>query len=531
MSGLNKRKPDLLLGYIFLLLLPAFLINLGLMPFILDEATRANVALEMIHSGNYITPTINGVFYYNKPPLFNWILVLFVKLTGSESEFVFRLPVVISLLLFSFTVYLTQRRIFGKKVAFFTALALLSCGRILFYDSYKGLIDITFSWVIYLQFWAVFYYFRKRQWWNLFFLAYIFSLLAFLMKGLPALVFLGITLLVHFISRRKFLKLFSIQHVSAFLLLLLIVALYFLAYSKYNSLENYFDALWAESAKRTFIDNPFLESIKHIVTFPFEFIYHFLPWTLLVVLLFKKGVLKFIWQNELSKYFSLVFLANILVYWVSPAIYARYLFMFLPLFFGVIIYVWSEFYAQQQDLRIYILKYLFLAGGALIVVGIIIFPAFISLENYDRFWLKYSFVLFLVALLLILYIQNRREWLLGFFALLLVSRVVFNFFILPDRVRTGTDDYQKSGAIVAASLSKGHELYLLDNTRIQHVSTYYIMRERNDILMRWYGKPQPGSYYILERDSLQYYPGLDSIFTFETRIEGLKLTLVEKKSD
>ena len=63
-------------GFFLLLLfaLPAFFINLGLLPLFADEPTRANVALEMILSGNYSVPTIGGEYYYNKPPFYNWIL-------------------------------------------------------------------------------------------------------------------------------------------------------------------------------------------------------------------------------------------------------------------------------------------------------------------------------------------------------------------------------------------------------------------------------------------------------------------------
>ena len=128
--------------YILLLIIPAFFLNLGILPFIHDEAIRANVTLEMIFSGNYIVPTINGEVYLNKPPFFNWILIVFTKITGSYHEFTFRLPVVLSLLLFAFTVYYTLRKDIGKEAAFLTALALLTCGRILFYDSFRGLIEI-----------------------------------------------------------------------------------------------------------------------------------------------------------------------------------------------------------------------------------------------------------------------------------------------------------------------------------------------------------------------------------------------------
>lgn len=91
----------------FILFFPAMLINLGITPLLADEPTRALVALEMMFSENFITPTINGDYYYNKPPLYNWLLVFLFKLTGSTSEFVVRLPTVISIGIFAGLMYLS----------------------------------------------------------------------------------------------------------------------------------------------------------------------------------------------------------------------------------------------------------------------------------------------------------------------------------------------------------------------------------------------------------------------------------------
>ncbi|MFW5820507.1 MAG: ArnT family glycosyltransferase [Bacteroidota bacterium] len=207
-----KSRKSFLFFYLLILIIPALFINLGFMPLILDEATRANVALEMMYSGNYMVPTINGEFYYNKPPLFNWIQIIFMKLTGSTSELSLRLPVVLSLIFFSLTIYQTQKREGGRVVALFSALAFLTCGRILIYDSLRGLIDITFSWVIYLMFWTIYTYGKRKKFLALFIITYVLAALAFLMKGLPALVFLGITLLAYFTYTRQFIKLFSLAH-------------------------------------------------------------------------------------------------------------------------------------------------------------------------------------------------------------------------------------------------------------------------------------------------------------------------------
>ena len=373
-----------LLLFIFVLYFPAFLINLGLSPFILDEATRANVAMEMIFRGNYIVPTINGEFYYNKPPLFNWILILFTRITGNYSEFSFRLPVVISIFLFAWTVYSTMKNEIGKRAALLTAFAIATCGRILFYDSLKGLIDISFSWTIYLMFWAIIFYHKRKNYFLLFILSWLFCTLAFLMKGLPALVFQGITLFVFFILKKDFKKLFSLAHLAGVGVFILIAGGYFLSYNFYNPLSNYIEALVSESTKRTFLENSFFTSISHFFTFPLEFIYHFLPWSVFVIILFKKGAFRWLWNHDFTRSLMVIFGANILVYWFSPAIYARYLFMFLPLFFGLLFHAWYNYLPKEKSRLRLVVKISLFALAGLMLLLIITFPTFIDTSIYKK---------------------------------------------------------------------------------------------------------------------------------------------------
>ncbi|MEO0727709.1 MAG: glycosyl transferase, partial [Bacteroidota bacterium] len=91
------QLPRWLLILILVLIPLAFLVNLGVQPFIDDEGNRATVALEMIWSGNFITPTLHGEYYYNKPPLWNWILALSMWIHGGASEWAVRFPAVLAL--------------------------------------------------------------------------------------------------------------------------------------------------------------------------------------------------------------------------------------------------------------------------------------------------------------------------------------------------------------------------------------------------------------------------------------------------
>ncbi len=527
MRGSDVKKAVGLLIFIFVLYFPAFLINLGLSPFILDEATRANVSMEMIFRGNFIVPTINGEFYYNKPPLFNWVLILFTRITGSYSEFSFRLPVVVSIFFFAWSVYSTMKKEMGRRAALLTALAIATCGRILFYDSLKGLIDISFSWIIYLMFWSVIYYHKQKDYLPLFVLSWFLTTLAFLMKGLPALAFQGITLLSVFILRKDFRKLLSISHLAGIAVFILLTGSYFLAYNSYNPLSNYFEALVSESTKRTFLENSMFSSISHLFTFPFEFLYHFLPWSLFIIILFRRGNWRWLWDQEYSRSLIVVFGANIIVYWLSPAIYARYLFMFLPLFFGLLFHSYYNFTPSIKSVLPKVVKISIYAIACAMLLLIISFPGFIDLSIYPFFLLKYIIVLCLMGTVFYYFFRLKAEWPFVMVSFLLISRIAFNLFVVPHRIHTGTDEYQKNGARVAAELSQGHELYLLGNTRIQHVSTYYISREREEVLKRWELEPEPGVLYIREENEAVKNREYNKIFTFETRLDNLKLSLVE----
>jgi len=375
-----------------------------------------------------------------------------------------------------------------------------------------------------LMIWAIYYFGIKKQYYKLFLSAYFFASLAFLMKALPSLVFLGISLLVWFVSKRDFKRLFSWQHIAGFSLMILLVGGYLFAYSRDYSLKEYFSTLWSESSKRTFIDNDIWESIKHIFQFPFQFIYHFLPWTLLLPLLLWKKNRAAIWENELSRYFSLAFLFNIFIYWLSPEIYARYLFMFLPLLFGTLFFV--LFKNDNGKFVKFYFKPLLIILSFLLIMLMLISPLIANSLNYEHFWAKYFFSLSLLVLLTFLVKNGFKNYLLLSLGVILISRIVFNFYVLPDRLINSSDQSQKNGAILAGMVSDSRKLYVMEGTRIQHASSFYIMRQRKDILRFKEKMDDKAACYIIEKEKRGDYPPHIVLHEFETRIEATKLCVV-----
>jgi len=81
-----------ILGIIFLIIfaLGLYLPYIELKEFQGEEGRRALVALQMLETRNFLIPNILGEPYFNKPPLFYWLLALVFSITNNCSEFVAR---------------------------------------------------------------------------------------------------------------------------------------------------------------------------------------------------------------------------------------------------------------------------------------------------------------------------------------------------------------------------------------------------------------------------------------------------------
>jgi 4-amino-4-deoxy-L-arabinose transferase and related glycosyltransferases of PMT family len=63
-----------------------------------DEPVYAETAKEMIQSQDYLSPRIYGEYWFDKPPMYYWLVALSFQAFGA-SEFAARLPATLSALL------------------------------------------------------------------------------------------------------------------------------------------------------------------------------------------------------------------------------------------------------------------------------------------------------------------------------------------------------------------------------------------------------------------------------------------------
>ena len=519
-------------GKAFFLLLtiaiPVFLVNLGLLPLFADEPTRANVALEMILSKNFAVPTIGGEYYYNKPPLYNWILAGLYMLTGDFSEFVTRLPAAIPMFLFAVTIYYSVNYFLkNKQIAALSGLFFLVNGRMLIYDSMLGHIDIFYSWLTYISFVGIFYFFQRKEWLRLFMFSYLITAASFLAKGLPSLVFQGFTILALLAYSRNLKKLFSWQHIVSGIICVLIVAAYFINYYRFNpNLEGYFSTIWNQSSQRTPATTGLGKTLLHVLQFPFEHLFHLFPVSLLVLFCLHKRFWRGLMENGFLKFITITFLANIWVYWVSSETRPRYLLMLYPLIF----IVWAHaFYTYRSAFPKLdrLVKWLMFGLAAIVTVAL---PAvfFFGLEGYvDYLSIKAALVIVSAAFFTWLIYRFRKEYIFPFIGLLLVVRLAFSWFVLPHRLQNLDTGYYRQAAIEAGTITRGQPLYFYQYE--PHVLSipfhdrliFYMERTRMQKVKFVATDAMPGYYFTFDRDLKN--PSAELIRTYEGNLKLFKV--------
>jgi 4-amino-4-deoxy-L-arabinose transferase-like glycosyltransferase len=514
---INSRSNKALLFFLVLaaaLFFPAYFINLNLVQLIRDEAIRAIVAFEMIQRGDFITPTIGGELYLMKPPLFNWILALFFQVTGSWSETVIRLPVILSIILFAATIYIFIRKEFGNRIALVNALAFITYGRIIFYESLHGLIDITFSWLIYLFFMLSWHFFRKKQYLALFLVAYAIAAVSYLLKGLPSLFFVAVSLLVLFIQGKQFRMLLNWRHFLGIGILVVVVGGYYYQYFIRNAIEpgEVFNVLTGEVTRRTVARFGIWKAVLHVFTYPFENVYHFLPWSVLLIMLFRKKNLEFIRDNSFLRYLSLLFIFNIIPYWSSPESYPRYILMLVPLLMTILITLYFNSYENGR--KEHVLADRILGGfiGVMSFAGIffVLHPLTRDLPH-----IVIVSVLNFLALAVISYFFwkqpiNRLLWLS---IAILVIRITFDYSIIPSWEKTHPVVETKKLAAELAIETAGRPLYVYWNPEFKpdpyfqyrynnEIFTYYLSTDRGSIIYVS-TKKIPGALFLAQKSHIK----------------------------
>lgn len=153
-----------------------------------DEGRYAEIPREMLESGDFLTPRLNHVLYFEKPPLYYWFTAASFAVFG-QNEFGARFTSVIMGLMSIFLTWFVARKFEDENTANLSTVILGTSG-LFFALSRVNIIDMTLSALLTLALFSfyIFYKENKKRWLYIFYIALA---LATLSKGLIGIVLPG----------------------------------------------------------------------------------------------------------------------------------------------------------------------------------------------------------------------------------------------------------------------------------------------------------------------------------------------------
>jgi 4-amino-4-deoxy-L-arabinose transferase-like glycosyltransferase len=248
MKGVFSWLSERTLGHgsarIVLLAAAWLLLTAGLRPLMLpDEGRYAGIAWEMLSSGNWLVPTLDGMPFFHKPPLFYWLTAAGLQIFGLN-EWAARLASTSSAILAAVALYLFARKHADRPTANLALVVLVT--QPFFYGGAQfANLDMLVASMIAVTIIAgadaILDLERQRPHRRSLALAYLFAALGVLAKGLIGFVLPGAILLAWLVVRRKFRLIPALFPLSLLLLFFAVAAPWFLWMQKsYGGFWDYF---------------------------------------------------------------------------------------------------------------------------------------------------------------------------------------------------------------------------------------------------------------------------------------------------
>jgi len=313
-----------------------------------DDNREGAIISDMFMNGTWITPTLNGESYTERPPLLQWTGLAFCHLFGKVNEGLVRLPAGIYGLGAVFIAYLFGRR-FGRERAGFAAAFM--CGTSILYLEYSKTIhsDTALAFMVILSlylFWNAYTAQQNRMLKYIFFL--VVSALSFYAKGFPGpgFVWVSVGLFLLYQKKWKLLLCLSIPFTAVF-----IIAVMPLAYALWNNggIEHVKTVLWTNQSCRffSFSGSEIPTDPSSLHKEPFYFYLkalpgYLLPWVLLlppaILYWFRKGRGL---DSPLHSFLRISLASMLVILQISQAKAACYILPALPLLF-LMTAIWIE---------------------------------------------------------------------------------------------------------------------------------------------------------------------------------------------
>ena len=200
-----------------------------------DEGRYADIAMEMLQSGDWITPRLNGLLYFEKPPLQYWASAISFALLGLH-DFTARLWPGLTGFLTVIAVWFTAKRLWSNEAGEYAALVVVSCAW-MFTNSHFLTLDMGVSFFLALSLCCFLLAqdakeSHQQAWWMR--ACWAAMACATLSKGLIGLLIPGASLFFYSLINRDIKPWLRMQWISGLSIFLLIAAPWFYLVSVRN---------------------------------------------------------------------------------------------------------------------------------------------------------------------------------------------------------------------------------------------------------------------------------------------------------
>lgn len=341
-----------------------------------DEGRYSEVAREMVASGDYITPRINGVPFLDKPVLYYWLQAFAIQLFGIK-EWALRLFPALFGMMGCLLTYVCGRHLFDRSTGLLSALVLATTP-LYFAGAHYANLDLEVAVLIsasLLCFVTGILTSNHRR--AFIFSAWVFVALAFLTKGLMALAFPALIGILWMLLANRLTAIKQLHLIlGLFLFCLIVFPWYFLVQKANPDFLHYF--FITQQVTR------FLSKGEFNNKGPFWFyipviLFGFFPWTIFLWQSLKESIIN-VWQDKKEhtiELFLLIWVIIIFLFFSIP--HSKIMTYILPIFPALALltgrYLSSKWvFATQRTIRIASLS---LALFALMLMGL-----FLLLQNY-----------------------------------------------------------------------------------------------------------------------------------------------------
>lgn len=456
------------------------------------ERIRALIALEMKLSNNYIAPTINGEYYYNKPPFYNLLLIPFAD-SQHYPEFKLRSITAISVILLGILMFFLSKIVLDPRKALFAVLLFSTTTAYYLGYSLQIRLDPFFSLLVLGGFLINYSLAKKRKFFLMFATGYFIAALAFLTKGIPAIYFQAVSVTAACIVFKSSKKIISIPHLLGIAIFVFIIGFYFIMYNSYNSPLPYLTQLiLGEPSLQLDIDP--IKRLLNTLSFTGKTILAYSPIaTLLPLLLLKKTFYQII-KDHFSAY-SIIIIIFVCLSFFFGNFQPHYILCIIPLMIILIIKLYVILPSLSIRSKLFILGFNLIAIFLELIIHSFAFDYFSM--NFN-FYLLLSLLITLPLILMLLFPSKVFYILTASILLMIISRIIF-----PEIQKTMQQDYSdikaKAGLLIKKVGISGLVLYP-GQLEINHSSLYYLTYYYGKIIYKTNEPADNSCFYLTTKE-------------------------------